>query len=159
MKISVTTDGSLQVKETLFDMIPEIELNLDTLKDDKDAKPSEDEVDEEFEERRVELSTIAAFVANKKKQAILHPELVVVETPKKKIQRRGYSSGRPRKSFAKVVTFTKLDDGSFKLSGRGRPSPDQKRVKVSVHFSWTKTLTPDGSYSKKELSKMTKPLL
>ena len=142
MKISVTTDGSLQVKETLFDMIPEIELNLDTLKDDKDAKPSEDEVDEEFEERRVELSTIAAFVANKKVQ----------------FPRRGYSSGRPRKSFAKVVTFTKLDDGSFKLSGRGRPSPDQKRVKVSVHFSWTKTLTPDGSYSKKELSKMTKPL-
>lgn len=157
MKISVTTDGSLQVKETLFDMIPEVELNLDTLKDDKDAKPSQDEIDEEFEERRVELSTIAAFVANKKKQAILHPELVVVEVTKKKTN-RGFSSGRPRKSFVKVVTFTKLDDGSFKLSGRGRPSPDQKRVKVSVHFSWTKTLTPNESYSKKELAKMTKPL-
>jgi hypothetical protein len=158
LKISVNTDGSLQVKETLFDMIPSQELNLDTLKDAKDAKPSQDEIDEELEERRVELDTIAAFIANKKKQALLNPKQEVVEAPKKKVQKRGFSSGRPRKSFVKVVTFTKLDDGSFKLSGRGRPSPDQKRVKVSVHFSWTKTLTPNESYSKKELSKMTKPL-
>ena len=157
MKISLTTDGSLQVKETLFDLIPESELNLDTLKDAKDAKPSQDEIDEELDERRVELDTIAAFVANKKKQAILNPEQIVVEITKKKTN-RGFSSGRPRKSFVKVVTFTKLEDGSFKLSGRGRPSPDQKRVKVSVHFSWTKTLSPQESYSKKELAKMTKPL-
>jgi len=158
LKISVNTDGSLQVKETLFDMIPSQELNLDTLKDAKDAKPSQDEIDEELEERRVELDTIAAFLANKKKQEALNPKQEVAEAPKKKVQKRGYSSGRPRKSFVKVVTFTKLDDGSFKLSGRGRPSPDQKRVKVSVHFSWTKTLTPNESYSKKELAKMTKPL-
>ena len=157
MKISLTTDGSLQVKETLFDLIPEAELNLDTLKDAKDAKPSQDEIDEELDERRVELNTIAAFVANKKKQAILNPEQIVVEITKKKTN-RGFSSGRPRKSFVKVVTFTKLEDGSYKLSGRGRPSPDQKRVKVSVHFSWTKTLSPQESYSKKELAKMTKPL-
>ena len=80
-------------------------------------------------------------------------EIIYIETIKGK---RGFSSGRPRKSFAKEISFIQLDDGKYKLSGRGRPNPNQKRTKVTVHFSWLDSLTPQRFYTKKDISKMTK---
>ena len=149
MKISFDSGSGLKIQESLFDLIPEAELNLDTLKDAKDAKPSQEEVEEELSERQQEL-----FLKNKKKNAPVVEEKVA-EAPKKKTK-KGFSTGRPRKSFVKEISFVQLDNGKYKLSGRGRPSPTQKRTKVTVHFSWVKSLTPHELYTKKQLSKMTK---
>jgi len=162
LKISFTSDGSLQVKETLFELIPNQELNLDTLKDAKDAKPSQDEIDEELEERRVELDTIGAFLTAKKerlaKELRENPNAVqkAVEAPKKKKQNT-FGTGRPRKSFVKEVTFKQLDSGKFALAGRGRPSPDQQRKKVVIHYSWLSSLSPNSAYSQKDIEKMKQP--
>tara|TARA_R110002051_G_scaffold29119_1_gene68276 strand:- start:147 stop:623 length:477 start_codon:yes stop_codon:yes gene_type:complete len=155
MKISFDSNSGLKVQESLFDLIPNAELNLDTLKHAKDAKPSQDEIDEELSpERRQELDDIEVFLLHKKKNAPAVEEKVV-EIPKKKVK-RGFSSGRPRKSFMKEVSFIQLDNGKYKLSGRGRPNPSQKRTKVTVHFSWVKSLSPQRFYTKKDISKMNK---
>ena len=154
MKISLDPASGFKIQESLFDLIPDVELNLDTLKNDKDAKPSQEEIDEELSERQLELNDINLFMKNRKD----NPSVVitkVVEEPKKKTQ-KGCSTGRPRKSFLKEISFIQLDDGKYKLSGRGRPSPSQKRTKVTVHFSWVKTLSPQQFYTKKQIAKMTK---
>jgi hypothetical protein len=162
MTISPTSDGSLQVKETLFELIPTQELNLDTLKDAKDAKPSQDEIDEELDERRVELESIGVFMAAKKerlaKELRDNPNAAqkVVETPKKKKQNT-FGTGRPRKSFVKEVTFKQLDNGKFALAGRGRPSPDQQRKKVVIHYSSLSSLSPKNAYSHKDIENMKQP--
>ena len=140
MKISFDSNSGLKVQESLFDLIPNAELNLDTLKHAKDAKPSQDDIE--------------VFLLHKKKNAPAVEEKVV-EIPKKKVK-RGFSSGRPRKSFMKEVSFIQLDNGKYKLSGRGSPNPSQKRTKVTVHFSWVKSLSPQRFYTKKDISKMNK---
>ncbi len=162
MKISLSSDGTLQVKETLFELIPNQELNLDTLKNAKDAKPSQEEIDEEMEERRIELESISAFLKAKKerlaKEAKENPNGVIKtpEAPKKK-KKKSFGTGRPRKSFVKEVTFKQLDSGKFALAGRGRPSPDQKRKKVVIHYSWLNSLSPNSAYSQKDIEKMKQP--
>jgi hypothetical protein len=105
-------------------------------------------------QRQRELNEIEAFLKNKKENAPAVEEKAAEETKKK--VKRGYSSGRPRKSFSKEVSFIQLEDGKYKLSGRGRPNPSQKRTKVTVHFSWVKSLTPNRLYTKKDLTKMIK---
>ena len=50
------------------------------------------------------------------------------------IRRRQRSFGRPRLIQTKTVTMLKDDDGTLRRAGRGRPSANQSRVKVSV--SW-----------------------
>jgi hypothetical protein len=153
MKISFDSATGLQVRESLFDLIPEAELNLDTLKNAKDAKPSQEEIDEELSERQIELNDINLFLQNRKDNPSVVEEKVAEEP--KKIIKRGFSTGRPRKSFAKEISFIELDNGKYKLSGRGRPSPDQKRTKVVVHFSWVKALSPQKLYTKKQIANMT----
>lgn len=154
MKISFDNNSGLKVQESLFDLIPDAELNLDTLKGAEDAKPSQEEIEEELTQRQRELNEIEAFLKNKKENAPAVEEKAAEETKKK--VKRGYSSGRPRKSFSKEVSFIQLEDGKYKLSGRGRPNPSQKRTKVTVHFSWVKSLTPNRLYTKKDLTKMIK---
>jgi|TARA_Y100000590_G_C15615108_1_gene975407 hypothetical protein len=154
MKISFDSNSGLKIQESLFDLIPNAELNLDTLKDAKDAKPSQEEIDEELSERAQELNDIELFLKKKKENPPVVEEKVAEEPLKK--TKRGFSSGRPRKSFAKEISFIQLDDGKYKLSGRGRPNPNQKRTKVTVHFSWLDSLTPQRFYTKKDISKMTK---
>ena len=61
MKISFDSNSGLKVQESLFDLIPNAELNLDTLKDAKDAKPSQEEIDEEQSERAQEMSDNELF--------------------------------------------------------------------------------------------------
>ena len=155
MKISFDSNSGLKVQESLFDLIPNAELNLETLKNDADAKPSQEEIDEELSERQQELNEIEVFLKNKKKNAPTVVEEKVAEEPKKKVK-RGFSSGRPRKSFMKEISFIQLDNGKYKLSGRGRPNPNQKRTKVTVHFSWLKSLSPQRFYTKKDINKMNK---
>ena len=67
MKISFDSNSGLKVQESLFDLIPNAELNLETLKNDADAKPSQEEIDEELSERQQELNEIEVFLRNKKK--------------------------------------------------------------------------------------------
>ena len=154
MKISFDSNSGLKVQESLFDLIPNAELNLDTLKDAKDAKPSQEEIDEELSERAQELSDIELFLKNRKENPPVVEE-VAAEEPVKKVK-RGFSSGRPRKTFMKEISFIQLDNGKYKLSGRGRPNPNQKRTKVTVHFSWLKSLSPQRFYTKKDINKMNK---
>ena len=155
MKISFDSNSGLKIQESLFDLIPSAELNLETLKGAKDAKPSQEEIDEEVSERQRELSDIELFLRSKPKSDPSVEKKVTVEAQKKKAK-KSYSTGRPRKSFEKEISFVQLENGKYKLSGRGRPSPTQKRTKVTVHFSWVKSLTPHELYTKKQLSKMTK---
>ena len=56
MKISFDSNSGLKVQESLFDLIPNAELNLETLKNDADAKPSQEEIEEEFSPKQPEAN-------------------------------------------------------------------------------------------------------
>ena len=79
MKISFDSNSGLKIQESLFDLIPSAELNLETLKGAKDAKPSQEEIDEEVSERQRELSDIELFLRNKPKSDPSVEKKVTVE--------------------------------------------------------------------------------
>jgi len=99
--------------ETFADLLaPMQELDVSSLKDDADAKPSQEEQEEDVEAnaRLAEVATIQEFIAAKKARIAANPHLEVEKAPvaKKKTSWPNGANGRPRKTFFKVPTNLNL---------------------------------------------------
>lgn len=149
--------------ETLAELLdPAQELDVSSLKDDADAKPSQEEQEEDAENqaRLIEIETIKEFLAAKKARIAANPKAAAknrLETKKTPATRKNNSTnnGRPRKSFFKEVTFLAQEDGTFKLAGRGRPGK-QPREKFTVFYSHAQRLVSTESYTLKQIKGMAK---
>jgi len=53
--------------------------------------------------------------------------------------------GRPRTNFTRKVNFAKLDNGNWKVAGRGRPSANAERKAVMV--AWDAEFVTDVEYT------------
>tara|TARA_Y100000310_G_scaffold150201_3_gene149649 strand:+ start:21913 stop:22155 length:243 start_codon:yes stop_codon:yes gene_type:complete len=53
--------------------------------------------------------------------------------------------GRPRTNFTRKVNFAKLDNGNWKVAGRGRPAADAERKAVMV--AWDAVFVADAEYT------------
>ena len=53
--------------------------------------------------------------------------------------------GRPRTNFTRRVNFAKLDNGNWKVAGRGRPSASSERKAVVV--AWDAEYAADVEYT------------
>ena len=144
--------------ETLAELLdPAQELDVSSLKDDADAKPSQEEQEEDAENqaRLIEIETIKEFLAAKKAREAANPKAAakskseIKKTPTAK-KKNSTNNGRPRKSFFKEVTFVVQEDGTFKLAGRGRPGK-QPREKFTVFFSHAQRLVATESYTLKQI--------
>jgi hypothetical protein len=147
--------------ETLSELLdPAQELDVSSLKDDADAKPSQEEQEEDAENqaRLIEIETIKEFLAAKKAREAANPQaaaknkLEAKKTPtaRKNNHWNSTNNGRPRKSFFKEVTFVVQEDGTFKLAGRGRPGK-QPREKFTVFYSHAQRLVTTESYTLKQI--------
>jgi len=145
--------------ETLAELLdPAQELDVSSLKDDADAKPSQEEQEEDAENqaRLIEIETIKEFLAAKKAREAANPKaaakskLETKKIPKTARKNNSTNNGRPRKSFFKEVTFVVQKDGTFKLAGRGRPGK-QPRKKFTVFYSHAQRLATTESYTLKQL--------
>jgi hypothetical protein len=144
--------------ETFADLLaPMQELDVSSLKDDADAKPSQEEQEEDVEAnaRLAEVATIQEFIAAKKARIAANPHLEVEKAPvaKKKTSWPNGANGRPRKTFFKEVTFTAVGTNKFKLAGRGRPGT-AKRAKFTLHHTHVPSLDTTKVYTRAAITKM-----
>ena len=152
--------------ETLAELLDPIqELDVSSLKEDADAKPTQEEQEEEAAERArlTELDTIREFITKKKAFEAANPIIVAAANEARKIQKEEYKKkkgnkkvagrGRPRKSHVKEVTFTVVGKDTFKLPGRGRPGK-AARQKFTLHHSQAVRLDPSKTYSRADINAM-----
>jgi DNA-binding protein H-NS len=142
--------------ETFSELLdPAQELDVSSLKEDADAKPSQEEQEEDAEAnaRLAEVATIQEFLAAKKARIAANPHLELEKPPVAKKKAKVGGKGRPRKSFDKVVTFTVVGTNKFKLAGRGRPGT-AKRTKFTLHHTHVPSLDRTKVYTRAAITKM-----
>lgn len=152
---SLTIDFDTSV--TVSDIMGENTLDTSVLKQDDINTPVREHVNEAeaVDEREYEIHAIEEFVA---RHGVTKPTEVDF-TPKKYswggkskaeqlaknpdyVERRG----RPRTLHAKKMSFTQLDNGLYKRSGRGRVKKGHKRHNFTIHFS-KYDIARDGTHS------------
>jgi hypothetical protein len=140
------------------------ELDVSSLKDDVDAKLSEEEQQEEAaaKARLVEIATIQEFFLKKKAFEAANPIKAekkeanakkAAELNKKKINVAG--RGRPRKSYTKAVSFMNVK-GAYKLAGRGRPKAGETRTKFELFYTHAAAINSERLYTSTELRNLAK---
>ena len=139
---------------SLYEMIPEEELDVSSLQGDADATDNEEE-EEEADPRVTELNTIEAFVKARKNCKAL-PVVEKKEQPVAPKRSFNFGQGRPRKSFFSEITFIKISSTQLKRAGRGRPGKEE-RVKFKVHHCWATRLSYEAVYELEHVKNMQLP--
>jgi len=143
---------------SLYEMIPEEELDVSSLQGDADATPCDEEEEEEAEEvdpRVQELRTIDAFVKARKNCKVL-PVIEKEEQPVVQKRSFNFGQGRPRKSFFSEITFIKISNTQLQRAGRGRPGKEE-RIKFKVHHCWASRLSYETVYELEHVKNMQAP--
>jgi hypothetical protein len=154
-----TYSANLSATESMFDMIPDDELDVSTLESEQATETPEETMQREYVTkdmtREDELKAVEDFLVAKRQYELENPPPPVTEKTEVKKTKKVNSlrAGRPRKSFSKMVTFVKLESDEYKLAGRGRPGKNP-RVQVKVHYTWNKSLTTGVLYKESDLKRM-----